>query len=141
MKKLYALIAALALVAFAVPAFALGTTASKVPFANVSGASAAVKTSAAINVSGYKTKTLTVSGVNLAGNAFKNMSGTLLAQCGPSDTGPWSTCIANDYAQTAISRTTNGIFTWSDSVAYVRLQWTSGTKGGKLKAWLQSLEY
>ena len=141
MKKLYTLIAALALVAFAVPAFAVGSTSSRVPFSNISAASAAVKTATVVNVSGYRTKTLTVSGVNLAGTGFKNMSGTVIAQCGPSDTGPWSTCVANDYAQTAISRTTNGTFTWSDAVAYVRLHWTSGTVGGKLKAWLNMVEY
>ena len=141
MKKFYALMAAFAIIAFAVPAFALGNTASRVPFSNISGASAAVKTSDVVNVSGYKTKSLTVSGVDLAGTGFKNMSGTVVAQCGPSPTGPWSTCLANDYAQTSISRTTNGLFTWSDAVAYVRLQWTSGTVGGKLKAWLNLIEY
>jgi len=113
-------------------------------FALYSGASAAVKTSSAISVRGYKTKTVTLSGATLASTAasttFKNMSGTAIIQCGPTSSGPWSTCVANDYAQTAVSRTTNGTFTWSDAAAYVRLYWTSGTVGGKLKAWLNWLE-
>lgn len=115
-----------------------------VPFSNVSAASAAVKTSSVYNVTGWKTKTLHVSGVTLGSSptsvTYKNMSGTMIAQCAPTSSGPWSTCVANDYAQTAVSRTTNGLFTWSDAVAYVRFRWTSGTVGGKLKAWLELLD-
>ena len=143
MKKLFGLISALALVAFAVPVFAVEVT-SKIPFVNMSAASAAVNTSDVYNVTGYKMKTLHVSGVTLgstiAAPTFKNMSGTLLAQCAPTQTGPWSTCIANDYAQTAASKTTNGSFTWSDVTSYIRLHWTSGTVGGKLKAWLSYMK-
>lgn len=124
-------------------AFAANTKQS-VPFANVSAASAAVKTSSVYNVGGWKTKTLHVSGVTLTSSptsiTYKNMSGTLIAQCAPSSNGPWSTCVANDYAQTAVSRTTNGLFTWSDAVQYIRLHWTSGTVGGKLKAWLELID-
>lgn len=137
MKKFITFII-LASFAFAGNAFASAYNGT--PFALYSAASAAVTTSAAINVRGFKTKTVTVSGATLGSNAssqtFKNMSGTLLVQCGPTASGPWSTCIANDYAQTAVSRTTNGIFTWSDAVAYIRLNWTAGTVGTKLKAWL-----
>ena len=109
-------------------------------FTIYSAASASDKTSAAIKVSGTGLKTLTVSGVTLTSNAalvtYKNMSGTLLVQCAPTTNGPWSTCVANDYAQTAVSKTTNGTLTWKDAVAYVRLKWTSGTVGTKIKAWL-----
>lgn len=144
MKSFITVLLALAcLVAFTVPSFS-AMTGSYVPFANMSAASAAVKTSAVMNVRGYKVKSLSVSGVTLGSSpaaiTFKNMSGTLVAQCAPSSDGPWVTCIANDYAQTAASRTTNGIFTWSDSFPYVRLHWTSGTVGGKLKAWLNWTE-
>lgn len=112
-------------------------------FALYSAASAAVKTSSAINVRGFKTKSMQVEGATLASTAssltFKNMSGTVLAQCSQDGTS-WETCIANDYAQTAASRTTNGLFTWSDAVNYIRLKWTAGTTGTKLKAWFSWTE-
>lgn len=143
MKKLTGVLTLLALIAFTIPAFAT-TVTSKVPFASISAASGAVKTSDVFNVTGYKTKTLHVSGVTLTSSptsvTYKNMSGTLLAQCAPTSSGPWSTCVANDYAQTAASKTTNGSFTWSDVTSYVRLHWTSGTVGGKLKAWFNYLQ-
>lgn len=107
-----------------------------------SSASGTVRTSDGFSVRGYKTKTLTVTGATLASNAgsmtFKNMSGTVVVEESPSNTaaGPWTTAIANNYAQTAVSRTTNGTFTWSDAAAYIRLKWTGGTVGTKLKAWL-----
>lgn len=132
----------LLLVAFAAPAFAAG--AGGAAFATYSAASAAVKTSAAYNVRGYKTKTMTVSGVTLTSSpssiTYKNMSGTVIAQCAPTDSGPWSTCIANDYAQTDVSLTANNQFTWSDAVAYVRLKWTAATTGQKIKAWFNWTE-
>ena len=106
-------------------------------FALLSSASGTVRTSSAFNVRGFETKTLQVSGATLGSNAssttFKNMSGTVLAQCSADGT-LWDTCIANDYAQTAVSRTTNGIFSWNDAINYIRLKWTGGTVGGKLKA-------
>lgn len=111
-----------------------------VAFSNISAASAAVKTSSAYYVGGYKMKTMHVSGVTLTSSpssvTYKNMSGTLIAQCAPTSSGPWSTCVANGYAQTAASVTTNTSFTWTDVSNYIRLKWTSGTVGGKLKAWL-----
>jgi hypothetical protein len=140
MKKLFSLFLALAFCSALTATAHAAAFGNAVPFVNMSAASAAVKTSSVYSVRGFGTKTLNVSGVTLGSSpsdiTFKNMSGTVLAQCAPTSTGPWSTCIANDYAQTAASRTTNGAFTWSDATAYVRLHWTSGTIGGKLKAWL-----
>ena len=133
MKKL---IIVTALMAFASTAFASSYGGS--PFVLYSAASVATKTSAALNVRGFRTKSMQVTGVNLSSNpaslVYKNMSGTVTAECSQDGT-VWTTCIANDYAQTATSRTTNGIFTWSDAINYVRLKWISGTIGGKLKAW------
>jgi hypothetical protein len=144
MKNLYvATFALLLAVIFSTPALAKGSVANKV-FGLYSGAAAAVTTSDAVDVRGYKTKSLSVSGVSLISNptsvAYQNMSGTTIVQVAPSSAGPWSTAIANDYAQTAVSRTTNGIFTWSDSFPYVRIKWTAGTVGTKLKAWVDLLE-
>lgn len=130
----------LSLVCFASTALASPNIKQAIPFNNASGASAAVKTSQVYNVVNFPNKTVHYSGVTLAGTAFKNMSGTVIAQCAPTSTGPWSTCIANDYAQTAVSKTTNGSFTWRDFSSYIRFQWTSGTVGGKLKAWLNLSE-
>jgi len=105
-----------------------------------SSASGTVRTSSAYPLSGYKVKTLTVSGATLASNAasstYKNMSGTSIAECGPTITGPFTTAVANDYAQTAVSRTTNGTMTFTDACEYVRVKWTGGTTGTKLKIWL-----
>lgn len=134
MKKFFA---ALVMVAFATPAFAGSGGAA---FATYSAASAAVKTSAAQNVRGYKVKTLTINGVTLTSSAdsltFKNMSGTVIVEGAPTSSGPWTTVIANDYAQTAVSKTTNGTMTWSDAIAYIRVKWTAATSGQKVKAWL-----
>jgi hypothetical protein len=131
---------------FALMAFTTSASASAYgqnAFVLYSAASAGVKTSSGINVRGFKTKSMQVSGVTLASNpaaiTYKNMSGTVVAECSQ-DNSLWVTCIANGYAETAISRTTNGIFTWSDAFNYVRLKWTSGTVGGKLKAWFSWLE-
>lgn len=139
MKKV---IVAFALVLYALPAFAAGAGGNA--FALYSAASTAVKTSSAYKVTGYKTKTLTISGATLGSNAttttFQNMSGTVVAECGPTSSGPWSTCVASDYAQTAVSKTTNGTMTWSDAVAYIRLKWTAATTGHKLKAWFNWVE-
>jgi len=136
------ILSAFLLMAFATSASAAGSGGTA--FAIYSASSAAVKTSDAYKVSGFKTKTMTVSGTTLASNAssitYKNMSGTVIAQCAPTSTGPWSTCIANDYAQTAASLTANNQFTWSDAVAYVRLKWTAATSGQKIKAWFNWTE-
>lgn len=109
------------------------TVVGQVPINGTTAASGTVTTSSTYFVNGYKTKSMSVTG--LTGSTFKNMSGTVVAQCAPTSSGPWSTCIANDYAQTAISRTTNGIFTWADAFPYVRFQWTAGTVSTTLKAW------
>lgn len=142
MKTFLSLFIVLVLVAVTGSAFASSSGGNA--FALYSGASAAVSNSAAMAVRGYKTKTLTASGATLNSNAttqtFKNMSGTILVQCAPTSSGPWSTCVANDYGQTATSKTTNGTFTWSDAAAYIRLQWTAGTVGTKIKAWLNWTE-
>lgn len=135
MKKLF--VAIFCILAFAVAA---GAAMIQTPFSNMSAASGAVKYSPAFNVTGYKLKTIHTTGQTLASNnavpVYKNMSGTVVAQCGPTSSGPWVTCTDRSYAQTAASVTTNTTFTWDDAATYVRLKWTSGTVGGKLKAWL-----
>lgn len=109
-----------------------------------SGASGKVTTTSAFDVRKFGTKTLSVSGVTNASTepskVFKNMSGTVVVQCAPTSSGPWATCIANDYAQTAVSKTANGVSTWKDSSAYVRLVWTASTVKTKLKAFLNWIE-
>ena len=126
------------MIAFAVPAFAAGNGSRA--FVIYSGASASTDTSDAIDVRAFKTKTMTVSGVTLTSNAtsitFKNMSGTAIVQGAPSSNGPWSTVVANDYAQTAVSLTANGSMTWNDATPYIRFKWTCGTTGQKVKGYL-----
>lgn len=142
MKTIISLFIMVALVATA--SIASAAAYGNNPFALYSAASGAVTTTSGMSVRGFKTKSMTVTGATLNSNAasqtFKNMSGTVLIECAPTSSGPWSTCVANDYAQTAVSRTTNGTFTWSDAIAYVRLKWTAGTVGTKMKAWLNWVE-
>jgi hypothetical protein len=123
----------------AVPAFSADFKTA-IPFANMSASGAAVKTSAAYFVGGYARKSVQVTGVtltsNLASPTFKNMSGTLIAQCGPTSSGPWVTCLqGQSSAGAAVSLTTNTVTFWEGASSYIRFQWTSGTIGGKLKAW------
>lgn len=130
-------------IALAIPAVANAGAYGGYAFALYSAASGAVKTSAAINVRGFKTKSMLVEGVTLASNpsslTFKNMSGTVIAQCSQDNT-VWETCVANDYGQTAVSMTSKGVFTWTDAINYIRLKWTAGTVGTKLKAWFSWTE-
>lgn len=126
--------------AFALPVVAASNGGNA--FALYSGASGAVKTSAVFNVRGYRTKTLQVSGATITSNAssttFKNMSGTVLADCAPTTNGPWATCVQQD--GTAVSLTSNGLLSWDDAVSYIRLKWTASTVGTKLKAFFTWLE-
>lgn len=142
MKSTYFVIAAMVLCTLAIVSSnsdrsAQAAAFGQAPFSLYSGASGTTRTSSAINVRGFATKSIIIEGVTPTSNpgsiTFKSMSGTAIVQCSNDNT-VWETCIANDYAQTAISRTTNGIFTWRDAFAYVRFKWTSGA--GKLKAWL-----
>lgn len=127
---------------FCASAFAAGNGGTA--FALYSAASGATKTSSAYDVRAFKTKTLTITGATITSNAssatFKNMSGTVTVECSPNGGNPWTTCIANDYAQTAASRTTNGQITWSDASPYIRLKWVAGTVGTKLKAFINWIE-
>lgn len=136
MKTFLSIILTLAFATSALAAAGSGGAA----FGLYSGASAKVTTTDAYNVRGFKTKTLTVSGATVESTAaavtFDNMSGTVIAQCAPSTTGPWSTCTQSQVASApAVSLTANNQLTWSDAVAYVRLQWTAGTVKKKFKAW------
>ncbi|KAB0668946.1 hypothetical protein F6V30_14000 [Oryzomonas sagensis] len=127
-------------------ASALGDAPGGFVFGNISAAGATnIKYSGAWNVQGYKTKTLNVSGVTLTSSAsnpvFQNMSGTAVAQCGPTSNGPWASCAqAQTSAGAAVSMTSNGILSWQDAVNYIRLQWTPSAAGHKIKMWLQTLD-
>lgn len=144
MRKLYSIISlAVLTLTFAVPCMAAGSGGTA--FVIYSSASAGVKTSSPFDVRGYKTKTLTISGVTLTSNpasmTFKPMSGTGLVQCAPSTNGPWSTCTQSQVASApAVSLTANNQLTWSDAVAYIRFKWTASTTGQKVKAFLNWLE-
>lgn len=143
MKKLVSFIILAAFVAFALPAFAVDT--AEKAFALFSSASGTVRTTSVFSVLKYRNKTVIVNGATLASNAssttFKNMSGTLVAECGPTSSGPWTTCKqAQSSGGADVSITSNGHITWRDVVSYIRLKWTGGTVGTKLKAWLNLSE-
>ena len=140
MRKLLSVILVSAFVICTATA-ALADVKQYVPFNNMSAAGVAVKYSQTFNVAKFPNKTLHVTGVNLAGTAFKNMSGTLIAQCSPNQGEPWNGAGRwQDSVGTAVSLTANSTVTWKDYCSYMRLKWTSGTVGGKLKAWLNISE-
>lgn len=138
MKKITVLFSALFMLTCA--STALAAANGSAAFVIYSGVSASTDTSAVYDVRAFKTKTMHVSGVTLTSNAtsitFKNMSGTAIVQGAPSSSGPWSTLVANDYAQTAVSLTSNGSMTWNDATPYIRFKWTCGTTGQKIKGYL-----
>jgi hypothetical protein len=134
------------LLAFSTSAFALGF-GSGVPFANASSAGSATKNSAVYNTTGFKQKTVTVSGVVLTSSpsaiTYKNMSGVVTALCGPSSNGPWSTCAQGQSTAGAAVTITNvatgtgsTVLTWEDASPYVKLKWVVTASGQKIKAWL-----
>jgi len=106
------------------------------PFSNLSTTSSAASYSAAQNVRGYRTKTVQVQGVAIAGHANAALSGTVLVQCGPTSNGPWATCTQSD--RTAVSTTSNAILTWNDAAAYIRLSWAK--TAGLVNAWINWTE-
>lgn len=132
MKKL--ILSILCILAFSTQAMAFGPFGAAVPFNNYSATSSAAVYSAAYNVTGMNIKTLTVTGIAVAGHTPAALSGTVLVQCGPTSSGPWATCINNNYAQTAASTTANGSITWMDASPYIRASWSKTS--GQVKAWL-----
>jgi hypothetical protein len=109
-----------------------------VPFSMYSAVDGTAVKSGAINVRGFKTKTVTVQGVAIAGHANAALSGTALIECGPTSSGPWTTCTANDYAQTAVSTTSNTNITFTNAAAYVRASWAK--TAGLVSVWLNYVE-
>jgi hypothetical protein len=137
MKFLLVAAAALMAVAYTAPAFAAGSGGA-VPFSLYSATSATAVKSSAYKTRGFKTKTVTVQGVAIATHEDAALSGTVLVECAPSSAGPWSTCVDNGYAQTAVSTTANGTRTWTDASAYVRASWAK--TAGLVKVWLDWVE-
>lgn len=119
-------------------AFAAPATKQIVPFSFYSSASGAAVYSSVINVTPYRHKTVVVNGYTMSTTTSAALSGTALVQCGPTSNGPWSTCVANNYAQTAVSMTSNGSMTWTDVASYVRVSWAK--TAGLVKVWLNLSE-
>lgn len=132
MKKILSLVLLASL--FATSAFALDV-GNAVPFSMYSAASGTAVKSTAYDVRRFKTKTVTVQGYDMASpSAAASLSGTALVECGPTSSGPWTTCVDNSYAQTAVSTTANGTRTWTDASAYIRASWAK--TAGRVKIWL-----
>lgn len=113
---------------------ALAGYGNGVPFSNYSAANGTAVKSQAYNVRGFNVKTVTVQGVAVAGHTDTTLSGTVLVECAPTSSGPWTTCTANDYAQTAVSMTANGNMTFTNAAAYIRASWAK--TAGLVKVWL-----
>jgi hypothetical protein len=111
-----------------------GSYSSFVPFSAYSAASGTAVKSSAVNVRGYNVKTVTVQGIAVAGHTNATLSGTVLVECAPTSAGPWNTCIANNYAQTAVSLTANGTQSWESASAYIRASWAK--TAGEVSVWL-----
>jgi hypothetical protein len=77
------------------------------------------------DTSNYRQKMLIVQGYAISGHAAASLSGTVLAQCGPTSTGPWntSTGFATTAAGVAISTTANTVINWIDTCPYTRISW------------------
>ena len=88
--------------------------------------------STVVDVSNYRQKTLMVQGYAVAGHAAAALSGTLLAQCGPTSAGPFNTITG--ITGTAISTTSNTVLFWQDACQYFRLSWAK--TAGEVSAWV-----
>lgn len=98
-----------------------GQPIAKMLFSNSSTVQGAASYSSAVKVSPSELKSVVVNGV-YQGGTFGNFSGTVLLQCGPSSTGPWTTC--KDVGGNAVSSTSNGHFNLESMIPYVRASWT-----------------
>ena len=123
MEKVVSLITLIAVMALASAAFA-SQFGNAVPFSIYSGTSA-THYSSVWNVRGFKEKTVTVDMTTVAA------TGTLLVQCGPTASGPWTTCVQED--GTAVTGTSSYILSWVDASAYIRASWARTT--GKISTW------
>lgn len=130
MKRLF-LAMALCLASATVAAAGYG---NGVPFSNYSATSGTAVKSQAYNVRGFNVKTVTVQGVAVADHTDAALSGTVLVECAPTASGPWTTCTSNEYAQTPISLTSNGNMTFTNASAYIRASWAK--TAGLVKVWL-----
>jgi hypothetical protein len=90
------------------------------------------KYSTVVDVSNFRQKTLIVQGYAISGHAAAALSGTLLAQCGPTSSGPFNT--VTGITGTAISTTTNTVLYWNDSCQFMRLSWAK--TAGLVSAWV-----
>ncbi len=124
--------------ALATAAIAGPATKQLVPFSYYSSASGAAVYSSVVNVLPFRNKTVVVNGYTMSTTTSAALSGTALVQCGPTSSGPWTTCVANNYAQTAISMTSNGSMSWADTASYVRVSWAK--TAGLVKVWLNLSE-
>lgn len=132
------LFATLLVLATAITAMAGPETKQLVPFGLYSAASGSAVYSSVINVAPFRKKTVFVNGYDMTTKAAAALSGTALVQCGPTSNGPWTTCVSNNYAQTAISQTANGSMTWEDVASYVRVSWAK--TAGRITVWLNLSE-
>lgn len=124
--------------ALATAALAGPATKQLVPFSYYSSASTAAVYSSVINVMPFRKKTMVVNGYTMSTTTSAALSGTALVQCGPTSTGPWTTCVNNNYAQTAVSTTANASVTWEDVSSYIRVSWAK--TAGLVKVWINLSE-
>ena len=125
--------------------FVFAETKSNAKFSGVqaftlySSASGTAVKSDAVYVGGFKKKTVFVQGYNMSTQAAASLSGTALVECGPTATGPWSTCTNSATATTvAVSTTANGMMSWDDAAQYIRASWAK--TAGRVGIWLRWLE-
>lgn len=136
MKKILLLALAVAILPNASMAFQYGNS---VPFSMYSATSGTAVKSAAYNVRGFKVKTVTVQGVAIAGHTDAALSGTVLVECGPTASGPWTTCNQSQSSAGAdVTTTANDTITWMDANAYIRASWAK--TAGLVKVWLNWTE-
>jgi hypothetical protein len=93
-------------------------------------------TSSVVNVTNFRTKTLSVQGVAVSGHSNTTLSGTVAALCGPTAAGPFVACsgLITTAAGAAVSTTSNATLTWTDSAQFMEVQYTKTS--GECSVWL-----
>lgn len=131
MKRLFAsiLVSFVFCLMIAAPSMA-GEVFRKDIYSSYSG-TIATQYSAATNTGKFTKKAVVVNGMYNA-TTYGNFSGTFLLQCGPTASGPWTTC--KDIANTAVSTATNAHFNINSNTPFIRASWAK-TKH-RISVWL-----
>lgn len=100
---------------------AMGPIFTARPFNSYTGSTGVIRYSPTIATGLYTQRTAVFQGISSNGVPV-TLQGTATLQCAPTANGPWQTC--KDVNGSAISTTSNAIFSLYDLTQYVRASWT-----------------